>query len=52
MDKHLGFLIPLAATGQKLQVMLYGIQHNFAYLQPIQVFCRSMALMFDTGGNT
>ena len=49
MDKHLGFLIPLAETGQKLQVMLCGIQHNFAYLQSIQVFCRSMALMFDTG---
>ena len=48
MDKHLGFLIPLAATGMKVQVMLCGINIHCTYLQCTQIFCRSMALMFDT----
>ena len=33
MDKHLGFLIPLAATGMKVQVMLCRINIHCTYLQ-------------------
>ena len=49
MDKHLGFLIPLAATGMKVHVMLCRINTHCSYLHCSQIFCRSMALMFDTG---